>query len=110
MVRGVCRQHGITEQTFYRWGQKFSGMQVRDAARLRQLERENERLKKFVAERDLEIEFLKEVVTRKWSAHRSVESRFEKPAKKGSRPADRGCCWEVGRSKMNYEPILPARD
>lgn len=65
-VREVCRQHGITEQTVYRWRQKFGGMQVSDAARLRQLERENERLKKLVAERDLEIEFMKEVVTKKW--------------------------------------------
>ena len=65
-ARGVCREHGVSEQTFYRWRRKYGGLEVREVARLRELERENKRLKKLVAERDLEIEAMKEVVAKKW--------------------------------------------
>ncbi len=62
----VARKHGITEQTLYRWRQKFGGMEAGDAARLKDLERENARLKKLLAERDLEIEVMKEISIKKW--------------------------------------------
>ena len=62
----VARKHGITEQTLYRWRQKFGGMEASDASRLKELEKENGRLKKLLAERDLEIEVMKEISTRKW--------------------------------------------
>jgi len=65
-IQNICRKHSISEQTFYRWRQRFGGMSVSDAARLRELERENTRLKKLVAERDLEIEVMKEVAAKKW--------------------------------------------
>jgi putative transposase len=65
-VRAICRQQEITEQTFYRWRRKYGGLEVRDVVRLRELERENKRLKQLVAERDLEIETMKEVLTKKW--------------------------------------------
>lgn len=65
-IRDLCRERGISEQTFYRWRNRYGGLQVDEAVRLRQLERENKRLKKLVAERDLEIEFMKEVVSKKW--------------------------------------------
>jgi putative transposase len=65
-VRELCRQYGIAEQTFYRWRQKYGGLEVAEAARLRQLERENARLKKLVAERDLEVEVMKELLAKKW--------------------------------------------
>lgn len=65
-IAELCRKHGISEQTFYRWRNRFGGLEVNEAAHLRQLERENARLKKLVAERDLELEFMKEVVTKKW--------------------------------------------
>lgn len=64
-IRDLCRNHGISEQTFYRWRNRYGGLEVDEAVRLRQLERENARLKKLVAERDLELEFLKEVVAKK---------------------------------------------
>ena len=60
----VCRRQGISEQTFYRWRRKYGGLGVNEAVRLRQLERENGRLKKLVAERDLEIEVMKEVLAK----------------------------------------------
>ena len=65
-IQNICRKHGVSEQSFYRWRQRFGGMSVPDATRLRELERENARLKKLVAERDLEIEVMKEVAAKKW--------------------------------------------
>ncbi len=58
----VCKQHGISEQTWYRWKKKFGHMGVPDVRRLRELEKENSRLKRIVAERDLEIDAMKEVL------------------------------------------------
>jgi len=65
-VREACRQHNITEQTYYRWRQKFGGMEVSDAKRLRGLEKENSELKKVVAELTLDNRMLKDVVSKKW--------------------------------------------
>jgi len=62
----VRRKHGISEQTFYRWKQQYGGMEVSDARRLKELEHENARLKRLVAERDLAIEVMKEIQQRKW--------------------------------------------
>jgi len=61
-VAEVCKQHGIAEQTWYRWKKKFGHMEVGDVRRLRELEKENARLKRIVAERDLEIDAMKEVL------------------------------------------------
>jgi putative transposase len=61
-ISELCRKHGISEQTFYRWRRKYGGMGEPDVRRLRELERENGRLKKLVAERDLEIDVLREVL------------------------------------------------
>ena len=59
----VARKHGITEQTRYRWRQKFGGLKASDAARLKELEKENARLKKLLAERVLEIEVMQHAAT-----------------------------------------------
>ena len=61
-VADVCRTHGVSEQTFYRWKKMYGGLQVAEVRRLRQLEEENGRLKKLVAERDLEIDAIKELL------------------------------------------------
>lgn len=66
VIRDVCRKHNITEQTFFRWRNKFGGMTVSDARRLKSLEDENAKLKKLVAEQMLAIEGLKEIVAKKW--------------------------------------------
>ena len=65
-VQAVCRKHGVSEHTFYRWRNKYGGATQHEIARLRELERENARLKKLVAERDLEIDVLKEIAAKKW--------------------------------------------
>lgn len=61
-VAEVCKRQGISEQTWYRWKKKFGQMNVPDVRRLRDLEKENTRLKRMVAERDLEIDAMKEVL------------------------------------------------
>jgi putative transposase len=65
-VRELCRQHGITETTFYRWRTKYGNLQVSEAKRLKALEDENRRLKKRVADLSLDNAMLKDVAGRKW--------------------------------------------
>lgn len=62
----VARRLGITEQTIYRWKQRFSGLEVADAAKLRRLEEENSRLKKLLADQLLDNEALRLVLSKKW--------------------------------------------
>ena len=62
-ISQVCRELGITDQTYYRWRKEYGGMKVSQARRLKELERENARLKKLVAEQALDIEILKEVTS-----------------------------------------------
>jgi putative transposase len=62
----LCRKHGITEQTFYRWRSKYGGMQISEAKRLRELETENRKLKQLLAEAHLDKAALKEVLSRNW--------------------------------------------
>jgi putative transposase len=64
-VGAVCREHGITETTFYRWRRAYGGMSVSEAQRLKELEKENGRLKRLLAERVLEIDLLKELLGKK---------------------------------------------
>ena len=65
-VAAAARTHGVSEQSIHRWRKKFSGMQVSDVRELRRLRDENARLKKLVAERDLEVEVMKEIQAKKW--------------------------------------------
>ncbi len=62
----VCRKHGISEGTFYKYKAKFGGMEVSDARRLRALEDENAKLKKLLAEQMLDNAILKDVASKKW--------------------------------------------
>jgi transposase-like protein len=65
-IEALCRKHAIGEATFYRWRAKYGRLELSDAVRLKELERENTRLKKLLAERDLEIEVMKEINAKKW--------------------------------------------
>jgi putative transposase len=62
----LCRQHGITEATYYRWKAKFGGMDVSDAKKLKQLEEENRKLKHVVADLTLDNLALKDVLSKNW--------------------------------------------
>lgn len=65
-VDQVSRKLGITEQTYYRWKREYGGMEVDQLAKLKELERENGRLKKIVAEQAMDIDALKEIASKKW--------------------------------------------
>ncbi len=64
-VRELCRRYEITETTFYRWRKKYGGMEVSDARRLKQLEEENRRLKRIVADQALNLQVLKDLLGNK---------------------------------------------
>jgi putative transposase len=65
-VKDLCRRHGFSEASYYLWRSKFGGMSVPDAKRLKELETENQRLKKLLAESLLENEVTREVLRKKW--------------------------------------------
>ena len=62
----VAKRHGVSEQTIYTWRKRYGDLEVSDVRRLRELEQENARLKRMVAERDLEIDVMREVARKKW--------------------------------------------
>lgn len=65
-VAEVCRKYGVAEQTVYRWRSKYDGLETNELQRLRELEAENSRLKKIVAQQVLDIDALKELNAKKW--------------------------------------------
>ena len=65
-VSDICRKLGIASGTFYNWRSKYAGLEVNEAKRLRELESENNKLKKLLAEKLLETDALKDVVLKKW--------------------------------------------
>ena len=64
-VGELCRMHGISENTFYRWRRRYGGMGLPELRRQRRLEQENARLKRLLAERDLEVDALRELLAKK---------------------------------------------
>jgi len=65
-AKDLCREFGVSQPTFYKWRSRFQGLEVNEAVRLRELERENGKLKKLVAEQALDIIALKDINSRKW--------------------------------------------
>jgi putative transposase len=65
-VAEVAKRHAVSEQTIYLWHKRFGGLKSDEVRRLRQLETENARLRKLVADRDLEIEVMQEVAAKNW--------------------------------------------
>ncbi len=65
-VGKVAKRHGVSEQTIYIWKKRFGTFDANDVRRLKSIETENARLKKLVAERDLEIEVMREIAAKKW--------------------------------------------
>ncbi len=64
-VSDLCRKHGISDATFYNWKSKYGGMKVDELKRLRELEQENARLKKIIANQSLDIDIMKNVISKK---------------------------------------------
>jgi putative transposase len=65
-VANVCRKHGVSEQSVYRWRTKYGGMDMAELRRLKHLEEENRRLKAIVADQAMDIQLLKEINSKKW--------------------------------------------
>jgi transposase-like protein len=65
-VPSTAKKHAVSEQTLYLWRKKFGTLEASDVKRLKELESENGRLKKIVAERDLELDVMKEINRKKW--------------------------------------------
>jgi putative transposase len=65
-VKEICRQHGFTEQTFYRWKKQYAGLGITELRELRELRDENRRLKRIVADLTLDKQMLQEVVKKKF--------------------------------------------
>jgi putative transposase len=65
-VPELCREHGVSDGTFYNWRKKYSGLELSDLKKLKALEDENRRLKKLVADQALDIQALRDVVKKKW--------------------------------------------
>ena len=65
-IQEGVRKHGISDQTYYRWKKKYGGMNVDEGKRLKELERENQRLKRIVADQTLVIDGLEEINRKKW--------------------------------------------
>ena len=62
----LCRKHGISDATFYKWRSRYGGMEISDARKLKALEEENRKLKKLLAESMLDNAAMKELLTKKW--------------------------------------------
>lgn len=65
-IADVCREYGISDQTYRNWRNKYGGMELGDIKEMRRLQTENARLKRIVAEQTLEIESIKELLSKKW--------------------------------------------
>ncbi|MGK0241143.1 MAG: putative transposase [Candidatus Pelagisphaera sp.] len=100
----VCRDYEISEQTLYRWKRKYAGMGVHDAKRLKELEEENRRLKKLVAERDLHIDVLKEV-TQKMVGPARRRQAIEHVLDLGMCSARLTCKWMGLSRSARYRPL-----
>jgi len=65
-VEGICQEMGISSSTFYNWRSKYAGLEVNEAKRLKELESENTKLNRLLAKKLLEVEAMKDVISKKW--------------------------------------------
>ena len=105
-VLEVAKRHGVSAETIYSWRKHFGTLEPADVKRLRQLEQENGRLKKMVADRDLEIDVLQEITQKKWWAHVCAGSRSRMRADAGCRVAEaEGEEHEAGLKRTEDAPM-----
>jgi len=109
-VAVVAKRHGISEQTIYVWRKRFGGLQSNDVRRLKQLEAENARLKKLVAERDLEIEVMKEVAAKKLVSVPARRRQFAYGRERGLSVRRACTLFSVARSALRYQSRKTVKD
>jgi putative transposase len=97
VVADLCREHGIAEQTFYRWRRKYGGLNESDVQRLKTLTAENARLKRLLAERDLEVDALKELLAK--------NGKHTAPASSGQFPQGAGTFGAAKLCAGRIEPV-----
>ena len=108
-VAEVAKKHGISDQTIYGWRKRCRTLHTADVKRLRHLEFENARLKKLVADRDLELDVLREISQKRWRARRFGGDRWSTRQRGVS--SRRACALlSVARSTLEYESRLAAKD
>ncbi|WP_156440146.1 IS3 family transposase [Burkholderia savannae] len=109
-VKDLCKRHNISEQTFYRWRNKFGGMDVADARRLKDLESENERLKRLIAEQLLVIDGLKEFSPKKMSTPTGRREALEVLTRRGLSQRKACCYLGLSRRVATYTLKQPEKD
>ena len=108
-VAAVAKKHGVSDQTIYLWRRRFGQLETMDVRRLKALEIENTRLKKIVAERDLESEVMKEVAAKKWSARPSGGSKWRSCSAAVCRFAGRARCFGFRGRRLATSRVLPKK-
>ncbi|MGT0191455.1 IS3 family transposase [Burkholderia pyrrocinia] len=109
-VKDLCKRHNISEQTFYRWRNKFGGMDVADARRLKELESENDRLKRLIAEQMLVIDGLKEFSPKKMSTPTGQREALEVLTRRGLSQRKACCYLGLSRRVATYTLKQPEKD
>ena len=95
----LCRRHGISSATFYKWRAKYGGMAVSDAKRLRALEEENRRLKQLLADTMLDNQALKGLLAKSWRRLRHGGRRWRSPKSSRGSPAVVPAGWSGSRAR-----------
>ena len=109
-VPEIAKKHGVSAQTIYGWRKHFGTLDPADIKRLRHLEGENGRLKKMVADRDLEIDVLKEITRKKMVGARVRRQQIAYALGRGLSSRRACALLSVARSTLGYQPRLVARD
>jgi putative transposase len=106
-VAEIANKYGVGEQTLYAWRTKYGAPEAADVKQLRSLQRENERLRKMLAERDLAIEVMREINAKRWLARPRAAARPSTRCRSACRSDARARLWGVARSTVGYELQQP---
>jgi len=109
-IEQAARQHGVSVQSIYRWKRQFGAMEVANVRELRQLRQENVRLKKVLAERDLEVEVMKELQTKKVVSPRTRRQMAHTACARGLRMRRAAWLYSTPRSGLGYTSRILRRD
>ena len=109
-VEQCAKKHGITPTTLFRWRKRFGGLDVSQAAELRQLQSENARLKKLVVQRELDIDILREINAKQVVSAQARREQVDFAVGRGASVRRSCALLQVSRSALGYTSTMPARD